>query len=367
VSLLEGDDRRRKDLTEWLQQRMPDAHDVQLAPFTFPKAGNSAESIFVEMNFEQMGARKQRKLVVRRQYDDYRLFLSGTLERQWEMLSTVAELSAVPVPPRIGIEKNSDLLGGPFFVTGHVEGRIPPDNPGYNHAGWLKDESTPEQRGILWHHGLKTLADIHGIQPAHRFDFLDEREDGPAGLDAYLRYVRRWHDWVAGNRIFSLVEAAFEYLLTHRPSLDHNCVLWGDSRPGNIIFAPDGTVAAVLDWEMAALGPAEIDLGWWLMFNEYHVAVANGDPQLAGLPNRDDNIAIYENYAGRKVADMYYFEVLAWLRFAITHTRWRDRMTAHKKLPDDPNGYSDNVCMRGLSKQLGVSMPATPFILRGGC
>jgi aminoglycoside phosphotransferase (APT) family kinase protein len=266
------------------------------------------------------------------------------------------------VPQRIGIEPAPDLLGGPFFVTEHVQGRIPPDRPGYNNAGWLKDDLSPDQRKVLWQHGLHTLADIHAIQSTRRFNFLDEPEDGTAGLDAYLRYVRRWHDWVAGNRKFPLIETAFEYLLKHRPSLGARCVLWGDSRPGNIIFASDGTVSAVLDWEMAALGPAEIDLGWWLMFNEYHVAIANGDPQLPGLPDRDENIAIYEEYSGRKVADMYYFEVLAWLRFAITHIRWRDRMTAHKKLPDDPNGYNENVCMCGLSKQLGVPMPATPYI-----
>ena len=36
---------------------------------------------------------------------------------------------------------------------------------------------------------------------------------------------------------------------------------WGDSRIGNILYR-DFVPAAVLDWEMAGLGPRELDLAW---------------------------------------------------------------------------------------------------------
>ena len=36
---------------------------------------------------------------------------------------------------------------------------------------------------------------------------------------------------------------------------------WGDARIGNIIYA-GFEPAAVLDWEMAALGPRELDVSW---------------------------------------------------------------------------------------------------------
>ena len=38
---------------------------------------------------------------------------------------------------------------------------------------------------------------------------------------------------------------------------------WGDARIGNMIFR-DGRCVAVLDWEMATLGPPQMDLGWFL-------------------------------------------------------------------------------------------------------
>ena len=39
---------------------------------------------------------------------------------------------------------------------------------------------------------------------------------------------------------------------------------WGDARIGNMLFHDDRSVASVLDWEMATIGPAEMDLAWYL-------------------------------------------------------------------------------------------------------
>ena len=36
---------------------------------------------------------------------------------------------------------------------------------------------------------------------------------------------------------------------------------WGDSRIGNVIYR-DFEPAGVLDWEMAAIGPREMDVSW---------------------------------------------------------------------------------------------------------
>src|SRR3546814_15961891 len=68
-----------------------------------------------------------------------------------------------------------------------------------------------------------------------------------------------------------ITDAALAYVLDNRPSEAGVSVLWGDPTPSNTMFRPDGTVAALIDWELAALGPPEIDLAWWLYFDELFI------------------------------------------------------------------------------------------------
>ena len=68
---------------------------------------------------------------------------------------------------------------------------------------------------------------------------------------------------------------------------------WGDSRIGNMIFADDGTVAAVLDWEMVTAGDPVQDLGWYLLLDRHHHE-AFDVPRQPGLLDRAGSIARWE-------------------------------------------------------------------------
>ena len=62
----------------------------------------------------------------------------------------------------------------------------------------------------------------------------------------------------------------------HWPADEGPTVLsWGDSRIGNVMYR-DFEPVAVLDWEMAGLGPREVDVGWFIyahrVFEEEKVA-----------------------------------------------------------------------------------------------
>ena len=45
-------------------------------------------------------------------------------------------------------------------------------------------------------------------------------------------------------------------------------VSWGDARIGNMMYR-DFEPVAVLDWEMAGLGPRELDLGWMIFLHRF--------------------------------------------------------------------------------------------------
>ena len=42
---------------------------------------------------------------------------------------------------------------------------------------------------------------------------------------------------------------------------------WGDARVGNILYR-DFAPIAVLDWEMATVGPREVDLAWMIFLHD---------------------------------------------------------------------------------------------------
>ncbi len=64
------------------------------------------------------------------------------------------------------------------------------------------------------------------------------------------------------------------------------------------MFADDCSVAALVDREGATLGPPEIDVAWWVMFDEY-LCEAQGFTRLEGIPDTAGTFARYQQLSGR--------------------------------------------------------------------
>ena len=71
-------------------------------------------------------------------------------------------------------------------------------------------------------------------------------------------------------------------------------------------------VSAVLDFEMASIGPPEVDLAWFVVLHD--MAVGRCGRDLPGFPGRDATVAAYETLLGRPVADLRWYEAFAALR-----------------------------------------------------
>ena len=104
-------------------------------------------------------------------------------------------------------------------------------------------------------------------------------------------------------------------------------VVWGDARVGNIIFGDDLSVAALLDWEGATTGPPEIDVAWWVMFDEF-LCEAQGIQRLEGVAGRDETLARYEALGGRRLSNIVYYEILAGLVLSLINSRLADLLVS---------------------------------------
>ncbi len=112
-------------------------------------------------------------------------------------------------------------------------------------------------------------------------------------------------------------------------------LLWGDVRLGNLVFDPDRRVTAVLDWDLASLGPREMDLGWHLGLEFMMEALFGGRPP--GFPGTAETLERYERLSGYEARDLAWHEVFALVRALAINDR-HQRITGDTRRTENPMG-----------------------------
>lgn len=356
----------RDRLTAWLAARIPDATGVAVTAVGTPYAGTgfSSETLLFDAEWTRDGRRHERRYVARVAPTAYQIFPDARsgFDRQYRLMRALAD--HVPVPEVHWFEPAPETLGAPFFVMDHVDGRVPADMPPYHQDGWVT-EVDPPTRERMWWGTLERLARIHRLD--HRalgLGFLDQPRHGATGLEQrlgyYGAYLTRAYDGPQPT-----ARAALDWLREHRPPERHPpCLLWGDSRIGNVVFAGDGTPRALLDWENAALGAPEEDLAWFCYLDRHH-SDGIGVPRLAGFPDREETVAGYEKLLGRPLYDLEYYEVLSAFKFAVIMARIGQAFIEFELIPADSDFPVNNTATQLLARILGLPAPAeepAPFI-----
>lgn len=319
---------------------------VEVGEVTRPEAsGMSNISILFDASWTsaETGVRESARLVARMcPLDDaFPVFPVYDLARQFDAMRVVGEHTDLPVPRVRWLEDDPSVLGAPFLVMDRVSGVAPVDNPPYVFEGWLM-EMSPTDRADLQRKSVEVLAAVHGINdPAELLPSLAPT----AGLRAHVDEQREYYEWTireGGPRI-PVIEKAFYWIEAHWPAeVGPDVLCWGDSRIGNILY--EGTTPnAVLDWEMATLAPAEVDLGWFLYFHDLFqdLAVTFGFPGIPDLFDHDQVVAQYEQASGTVVRDLQFYYTYAGLRQGLILARIHRRRIefGEAEATDNPDDY----------------------------
>jgi aminoglycoside phosphotransferase (APT) family kinase protein len=350
-------DEATRALTSWLGRRMPDAQDIRVSGVNVPSAsGLSTETVLFDAAWTENGAPKLQGMVARVQPGGPGVFASYDLAKEATVMRALADHTAVPAPKILFYEQDPEVLGSPFLVMARVDGRIPSDDPPFTATGWVLDLE-PEQRGQLWDNSLRVLAQVHQVDwRALGLEFLDTPEQC-SGLAAQLAHWEQIFTWAAEGEPNPTLEAALRWLRDNQPVEEGEKVLnWGDARVGNLIFADDHTVAAVLDWEMVALASRELELGWWLFLIRHHTE-GIGLPLPEGIPDAAESIARYEQITGHQVRDIDYYEIFAGTRLAIIMVRAAHMMITAGLLPPEATMAVNNPASQLVAKLLGLAAP----------
>jgi len=334
-------------LQDWLADRLGRPGQLTVSGVRTPGSGGlSSTSALFEASWISQGTRQGGAYVARMAPEDSAVpvFPRYDLAAQFEVIGQVAVRCSVPLPKLRWNEPEGGPLGTPFFVMDQVDGRIPLDNPPYVFTGWLL-EATPSERALLQHASFAVLAELHAIaEPSAAFPGLRP----PAGLDSLRSHVAsqagyyRWALADDGIRV-PIIERGLRWLADHWPNDRGPDVLcWGDARIGNIIYQGFEPVA-VLDWEMASLGPRELDVGWFVFLHRFFQDIAEllG---LDGIPDflrRSDVEQCYRELSGYSPRDMDFYLTYAAVRHAIVMARIKRRMIhfGEDQVPDDPDDY----------------------------
>ncbi len=308
----------RAALTAWLADRTG-ATDVEVGPIVIPgMSGFSNETLLLDATWtDPAGPMPQAHgLVVRVEPRGHQVFPSTEFDAQVRVLRALHAEGSVPVPAVLWFEQDRTILGDRFLVMPRVEGQVPADNPSYHAEGWFPALSELA-RAAVWTSGIEAMAAVHRVdRHAAGLEWIPARTPAEqVELDiAYRRFA-------AGEQSFPLFDRAIEQLVaTTPPASAAPALCWGDARIGNMIFEPDGSVAAVLDWEMVTAGDPVQDLAWYLLLDRHHHE-AFGVPRLRGLPDRADSVARWEAAAGRSAEHLDWYELLGAARYAAILTR----------------------------------------------
>jgi len=219
---------------------------------------------------------------------------------------------------------------------------VPPDIMPYPFGSWLS-EASPEDQRRLQDASVSVLAALHdaAVRPED-VAFLELPRPGDTALRRHLAEQRSYYEWVVADGARSpLIERTFAWLEDHWPGEEGATVIsWGDARIGNIMYR-DFEPVAVLDWEMAAVGPREIDIGWMVYLHRFldDIALQAG---LAGMPNfmrLEDVAGTYESCSGHEPRHLAFFTMYAALRHAIVMSRVARRQVLFGEIeaPADPD------------------------------
>lgn len=233
------------------------------------------------------------------------------MAREFKIISGIQQ-TKVPVPRALALCEDSEINDAPFYIMDYVEGVVLHSDEDASALNLSSATKVAISESVI-----DVLADLHTAKP-------DQIGLGDLGrTEAYLdRQLKRWKSqWdKTKTRELPEMERAFDLLVEAKPEQLYTGVVHGDYRLGNMLIDPsNGTISAVLDWELCTLGDVLADVGYllnsWVQpgedFEPGPVAYATS---IGGFATREAMVAHYCDRTGFQIADINYYRAFQYWR-----------------------------------------------------
>ena len=212
------------------------------------------------------------------------------VDREYRLLTALRPLD-FPVPRPLALCSDADVIGAIFYVMELAKGRP--------YANGALPEFDPATRGEMYGQLIDTLADLHVIDP-----LAAELEDFGKPGNYFERQVMRWTRQYRDSETDYLpeMERLISFLPQTLPEQSRTSIVHGDYRIDNVVFDGDGTLTAVLDWELATLGDPVADFSYlamqWVMPADGGAGLGGLDLAALGIPSLEDIVKRYSERSG---------------------------------------------------------------------
>lgn len=254
--------------------------------------------------------------------------------------------AGLAVPKVLAVEPGRQWLGVPFLVMTRSPGRAVGDAPALD--AWLTALPLDTQRRVHEDY-LDALAAIH------RLNWREAKLDGflrqaGADLKADLGWWTDYVDWASGGDPAQVLDAHMRWCTDSAPVMvNPPSLCWGDARLGNVLLLDDGTIGALLDWELASIGPPEADLAWYLALDRLTTRVIG--TSVPGFLAREDAISRYQDHLGRPVEHLDWHEIFALVRSVAINER-QARLAAANGVPYPGIPGKDNPMLDYITRRI---------------
>ena len=214
------------------------------------------------------------------------------VEREYRVMDALSDTD-VPVCSMLLLCEDSSIIGTPFIVMEHVEGRVfhDPTLPGVD----------SRDRTAIYEHMMRVLAAMHRVVPSE----VGLEGFGKPG-NYYARQISRWSRQYKASETQTIasMDRLVKWLPGNIPDEEETRVVHGDYRLGNVILHPtEPRIVAVLDWELSTLGDPLADLAYNLMTyylpSRRNSTLVRNDPALTGIPSHESQLSLYCSLSGR--------------------------------------------------------------------
>ena len=235
------------------------------------------------------------------------------MRREFRVISAL-ESSAVPVPRTFGLSEDPAVNEQPFYVMEFVDGHIVRD------AAIAERELDEPGRRAAGRSMAETLAALHAVD-------VDSVGLGDfAKREGYIeRQLRRWFEQFRNSQVdgvdtTSIVTEVHDRLAADIPPQVGAAIVHGDYRLDNTVLGDDGTVRAVLDWEICTLGDPLADLGllmvYWTEPGDTAALIGVTPTTVPGFPTRAEMCAWYAERSGRDLARLDFYTAFGYWKLA---------------------------------------------------
>lgn len=233
--------------------------------------------------------------------------------REFRILQALAPTN-VPVPAVNAACSDSSVNGAPFYVMEWVDGPI------VDSLDRLDATLPSGRRRKAALQLVDTLAALHQVD----VDAVGLGDLGPRADYLQRQLARLYQVWQrTKTRELPLIDSLHARLLANCPPQRHTGLVHSDFRFGNVVLREDGSIAAVLDWELCALGDVLVDLGfllanWDLPDDPWpNVWMEMPPTRAGGFPTRAELVRRYEAVTGWDVSSIAYYRAFCLWRIAV--------------------------------------------------